>query len=130
MNLMLRRALQVCACLLVAPASVIAQTAVPFAFPYPCSVTPPVNIGSHVCSNQKYYPAAAAAAHAEGVNIDSFVVTTNGTVKDAKIVQSSGNTDLDNASIAWVTPRQFQPATQSGTPVEVIKLVRQIWRLG
>jgi protein TonB len=102
--------------------------AAPIEPPYPSSVTPPVDIGEHICSVMNY-PAAAIKAHAEGKVILSFVVTTAGDVHDIEVVTSSGSTALDNASIECVLPWRFQPAEQDGKPIAVIKKAAQVWRL-
>jgi periplasmic protein TonB len=119
---------------LLVSANALAQSAdapsevAPLEAPYPSSVTPPIDIGQHICVGV-YYPTAAIRMHAEGTTILSFVVTVAGAVQDIKVVTSSGNAALDDASIKCVLPWQFQPAQQNGKPVAVIKQASQVWRL-
>ena len=124
--------------LLLLTASAIAQSATsptspvtsPLKAPFPSSVVPPVKISAgSPCAAVRHYPSAALAAGAQGTAIVSFVITTSGTVRDAKVVQSSGNDALDSASIECVLPWQFKPATQNGVPIEVVWSVRQNWRI-
>jgi periplasmic protein TonB len=75
------------------------------------------------------YPPFARRDHIEGSAVVSFVVTVRGAVRDTKIVQSTGDGDLDNASVACVMPWLFDPAMQNGKPVEVVEKIRQVWQL-
>jgi TonB family protein len=67
----------------------------------------------------KYYPASAIAANIEGKVQLSFRIKTNGSVAHVVIVKSSGNADLDSASIRCVKTWHYRPATRNGKKVEV-----------
>jgi len=71
----------------------------------------------------------ALAARAEGVTVLSLIVAKDGSVRDLKIVQSSGNAALDDASILCVRDFRYRPATEGGEPVEVVLKVQSVWRL-
>ena len=82
-----------------------------------------------ICGSQ-FYPPAAVAAHIEGANIVLVTIGADGSVKGVQINKSSGNTDLDNASLTCVkTGWHFKPATQDGVPVESQKLYQITWKL-
>ena len=124
------------AALLAAPCFLIALQSVrdaataqqqPYEWPYPSSVRPPTSTGAHVCG--RYYPREALMANAEGVATLTFVVTKDGSVRDLKLVRSSGNSALDDASITCVRNFRYQPATENGHPVEVVRMVQQVWKL-
>ena len=66
----------------------------------------------HNCVN--YYPEAAVRANAEGTAIVAFTIGADGFVKEPKIEKSSGNADLDAASLQCVTGWQYIPARRGG----------------
>jgi hypothetical protein len=77
----------------------------------------PVSIGKpHVCAND--YPTAAVQAHAEGMTLLSFTITTGGTVKDIKIKKSSAS--------HWL----YKPAEKDSYPVETPWEANVMWKLG
>ena len=46
----------------------------------------------------KFYPPDAAGAHVEGQTMLAFEITQGGQTKDIRVIQSSGNADLDRAA--------------------------------
>jgi TonB family protein len=81
----------------------------------PSATSRPVPIGSHSCVG---YPQKAKDAHVEGTTILSFKITAAGAVTDIAIEHSSGNEDLDNASIACAEEWRYVPTTHEGVPTE------------
>ena len=96
-----------------------------YTWPYPASVTPPTRVSSSgVCHGQGYPPEALAAGAEATV---SLIVGKNGSVRDLKLVQSSGSDAVDKSSIARIQRFHYRPAMQNGEPVEVVLKVRQTW---
>jgi TonB family protein len=88
----------------------------------------PVSIGiPHICAGN--YPAAAIKALAEGTTTLSFTVTSAGTVANLKVAKSSGNADLDDASVQCAVHWLYQPATQYGKPIDVPWQANVSWKL-
>jgi len=78
-------------------------------------VTPPVPLGSH--DAEGFYPPESRRIGEEGNVIVSLVIQADGTVKDVKVVQSSGIQRLDEAAVLAASSWRFKPATQDGKPV-------------
>jgi TonB family protein len=57
----------------------------------------------------------------------SYRIATDGTVKDATVVQSSGVPVFDSAAVNCVASWRFFPATQNGQPVEVGQALEVNW---
>jgi TonB family protein len=81
----------------------------------------------HVCT--PYYPQAAVKAGAEGVTTTSFTITAQGRVVNPSIRTSSGNADLDAASLTCVSTWTYKPATMNGVAVETPWLASVQWKL-
>lgn len=81
----------------------------------------------HECSG--FYPPEAIAAHAEGSAVLEFTVATDGSTKDVKIRSSSGNADLDAASLACVATWRYRPATRDGAPIEAPWQAKVMWAI-
>ncbi|GAA0525046.1 TonB family protein [Rhizomicrobium palustre] len=65
------------------------------------------------------YPALEARLGAEGTVVLRITIGTDGAVKAAQVVRSSGYEGLDRAAVAWVLAHwRYQPALRSGTPVD------------
>ena len=75
--------------------------------------TQPVAIGSHACGAENY-PEGAVRAHAEGTAVVHFTIMPDGSVKDVTIKTSSGNADLDTASLACVGAWRYEPDAEAG----------------
>jgi periplasmic protein TonB len=75
------------------------------------------------------YPPLAKQRGWEGtVNIE-VVISRNGTVKEAKLQQSSGHSILDRAALKQIRRWRFQPASVDGKPVEISALVPIVFEL-
>ena len=84
--------------------------------PQPQIITP-VSVGRpHTCAN--FYPPEAVEARAQGRVLLSFHIATDGTTKDLSIATSSGNADLDAASLSCAAQWLYRPAMVAGAPVE------------
>jgi TonB family protein len=83
----------------------------------------------HICAPSQWYPAAAIRSHSEGDIELSYVVATDGSIKNLKVTQSTGNSDLDQASIDCVSSWRFFPRFQNGQPYEFDGKTRMRWRL-
>lgn len=90
--------------LLLAPAPALADTA---------PVAQPVAIGSHACGAANY-PEGAVRAHAEGTATVDFKIMPDGSVKDVAVSKSTGNADLDAASVSCVAAWRYQPNPDAG----------------
>lgn len=89
----------------------------------------PISIGiPHSCADA--YPTAAIQVHAEGTTTLAFTITTNGTVKDIKVEKSSGNKDLDDASVGCASHWLYKPATKDSKAVETLWEANVDWKLG
>jgi protein TonB len=80
----------------------------------------------HLCRN--YYPPAVAAAHIGGKTIVRFTITAEGLVSDPVIVASSGNAELDEASLTCVHDWRYRPALKDGQPLAVPWKAEIVWR--
>ncbi len=88
----------------------------------------PFSIGRpHVCG--AYYPATAFKAHIEGTVLLGFVVTDKGGVKDIKVSESSGNKDLDDASVFCASHWLYRPATKDTVPIEMPWKAKVVWKI-
>ena len=91
------------------------------------AIAPPAATGApHMCVD---YPVPALQAAAEGTTTVAFKITDTGSVADAGVKTSSGNPDLDNASIACTRSWQYRPATENGAPVSVPWQVAVKWQI-
>ena len=75
------------------------------------------------------YPSAARAANIEGTALVSLVIDTDGSVAEAHLAGSSGNSQLDQAAVHAVYQWSFAPAKQNGTPVQARATVPVTFRL-
>jgi TonB family protein len=66
-----------------------------------------------------YYPPKSVRLNEEGDVQLAFTVATDGTVKDAAVIKSSGHDLLDQAAAACVAQWRYRPAMRSGIPVAV-----------
>ena len=74
-----------------------------------------------------HYPAEALARKAAGTVDLSFLVGTDGKVRDSKIRSSSGDASLDEAARVALTKCSFSPALANGKPVENWTSVKYVW---
>ena len=78
-------------------------------------VTPPVPLGSH--DAEGFYPPASRILGEEGNVIVSFVIQTDGTVRNVTVVSSSSIQRLDEAAVLAASTWRYKPAMQDGKPV-------------
>ena len=87
-----------------------------------------VSIGRpHVCSSE-YYPEISRRLGEEGTTTVTFRITTEGTVKDPRILTSSGSDRLDQAALACVATWRYEPALKEGIPIEVPWKAEVVWK--
>jgi protein TonB len=75
------------------------------------------------------YPRAALQNDEEGTVSMSFLVSSGGEVKDAKINRSSGYKTLDKAAVKRLTACKFTPGTKDGAPADTWTRVDYAWQL-
>jgi TonB family protein len=71
----------------------------------------------HTCEQD--YPPEAMRDHASGTTTVAFKITDTGRVKEPTVVVSSGNADLDAASLTCVRNWRYRPAVKDGKPIEI-----------
>ena len=75
------------------------------------------------------YPRAALQNDEEGTVSMSFLVSSGGEVKDARINRSSGYKTLDKAAVKRLTACKFTPGTKDGAPADTWTRVDYAWQL-
>jgi D-alanyl-D-alanine endopeptidase (penicillin-binding protein 7) len=75
------------------------------------------------------YPQADFTAGHEGTVTVSFLVDTNGTVADSRLLRSSGFSGLDRAAQTALNKCRFSPAMKHGRPVREWTAVQYVWTL-
>ncbi|HEY3266074.1 MAG TPA: energy transducer TonB [Armatimonadota bacterium] len=65
------------------------------------------------------YPASAYNDGVQGTAKVGFTISTEGTVSEAHVTQSSGDNRLDDAAVDYVKRLKFRPALRHGRPAEV-----------
>jgi len=88
---------------------------------------PATNGPQHSCADM--YPPLAMRLNEEGTKELSFIVTATGSVRDAKILRSSGHDDLDQAAQACVSLWQYRPAKKDGVPMDAEWRTNVKWML-
>ncbi|MDQ6781347.1 MAG: energy transducer TonB [Candidatus Eremiobacteraeota bacterium] len=76
------------------------------------------------------YPHAAIASRAQGVVIVRVDVAASGAVKNAVVLLSSGNSDIDAAEMQSMRRSSFRPARCDGQPCDGVFLDREEYTLG
>jgi TonB family protein len=86
--------------------------------------------GGHRLTEDEIYPDNARRLSFEGSVVVAFAVELDGTVKHAKIIQSSGHQSLDDAEwMYWKQYRFDNPGQLDGEPVRTIVLERMNFKL-
>ncbi len=75
-----------------------------------------------------YYPPEAIAAKAEGITKFSLRVTLKGW-RDLKLLQSSGNVDLDEGAISCVAKMNLERAFRYSAPIDTDYEITVAWVL-
>jgi protein TonB len=73
------------------------------------------------------YPPEAAAARMSGVSMMAFLVGSDGIVRDARLLKSSGYAILDQAAEAALKLCRFKPALKNGHTVAAWQPVQYAW---
>lgn len=73
------------------------------------------------------YPHRSLRVRDAGISLIGFLVRADGTVARALVFDSSGSSDLDQATIEGLSRCAFTPATVDGKPVEAWEEVSYIW---
>ena len=79
----------------------------------------------HTCTEN--YPEAEAKAGIGGTTMLEFRITVDGTVASPRVLQSSGNDDLDQAALSCVAQWRYEPAMQNAKPIEVPWKAKVVW---
>jgi TonB family protein len=75
------------------------------------------------------YPRLAARQGRQGRDLIFYHVATDGSARDAAVLQSSGSDDLDSAALDCVSKWKFFPVQENGQPVLLDKVIEIQWRL-
>jgi len=84
-------------------------------------------INANACSPE--YPASAERDELEGTSLVSFLIGTDGRVKQSRVDKSSGYKVLDNAAISAFSRCKYTPATVDGVAQEGWATIRYVWKL-
>jgi TonB family protein len=76
------------------------------------------------------YPKRAIDEHASGVVVVQAEVSAAGAVTSAKVIVSSGNSDIDNAELTSIRKSTFHAAQCAGQPCAGVYLDREEYTLG
>jgi TonB family protein len=101
------------------PARATATAAAPAAHPGPSVTTCP----------RPEYPKEAMQAHWTGVSTVAFLIDTDGKVRNAKVLKSSGHDILDDAALITLQGCAFSPTMKNGRPVEAWQPIQFVWTL-
>ncbi|KFI06465.1 energy transducer TonB [Massilia sp. BSC265] len=74
------------------------------------------------------YPEEALRRNHQGTVTLRFLIGADGTVKDSRVVTSSGYPDLDEAARAGIATCSFHPALLEGKAVDAWTLVQYVWK--
>ena len=66
------------------------------------------------------YPTAAKDAHTEGYAVIAFDIDANGRVEAPHVISAQPAGVFDDAALAYVSGRVYEPATKDGHPSAVI----------
>jgi protein TonB len=75
------------------------------------------------------YPAEALQARMSGVSMMAFLVGSDGAVREARLLKSSGHVILDQAAQAALRLCRFAPTRKDGQPVAAWQPVQYAWAL-
>jgi D-alanyl-D-alanine endopeptidase (penicillin-binding protein 7) len=86
-------------------------------------------IADFTSCSKPIYPQADITAKHEGTVTVSFLVDTNGTVADSRLLRSSRFSGLDRAAQTALYKCRFSPAMKHGRPVREWTAVQYVWTL-
>jgi len=75
------------------------------------------------------YPRNSQRNEEQGTVTLRFLITLDGSVKEANIQKSSGFRELDKAALRGLSQCKFKPALVEGKPTETYSDVQYVWRL-
>ena len=75
------------------------------------------------------YPQEALQARMSGVSMMAFLVGSDGTVRESRLLKSSGHAILDQAAEAALRLCRFKPALKNGHTVAAWQPVQYAWSL-
>lgn len=82
------------------------------------------------CPRKPDYPSLSKRNSEEGTVVLEFLIGDDGSVKDSKVIQSSGHSRLDEAARSGLSSYcHFKPATDDGKPVQTWQQLKYTWRL-
>lgn len=111
---------------LVAVPLIVAAVSPAIAAPEPTRTSPVVNFSS--CAKPEW-PKEALRNEQTGKVVLSFLIGTDGVVKDARILTSSGYPLLDEAARDGIRKCRFTPGTLNGVAQEGWQMMQYIWTL-
>jgi protein TonB len=96
----------------------------------PEPVISPARVDPHHPLTQPPYPMAARRGDEQGALIIDILVGADGRVRDAKVSQSSGFNQLDQAALSEAKQHwHLKPATRNGAPFEQWLTLKVVFRL-
>ncbi|WP_370660244.1 energy transducer TonB [Massilia glaciei] len=87
-------------------------------------VKPLINFAS--CDKPVYPPEALKAGHVGKVALE-FLISAEGKVVSAEVLQSSGHSNLDNAARDGIMKCTFKAGTRNGVAEEMSAKVQYVW---
>lgn len=75
------------------------------------------------------YPSEALAKRIEGTVTISFLIGTDGSVRQSRVANSSGDDSLDQAARTAIEKCRFKPGMVDGKPVDVWTPVQYVWKV-
>jgi bla regulator protein blaR1 len=75
------------------------------------------------------YPAQSFAAQDQGTVVMEFLISTDGSVVDSKVLKSSGHAALDETARKGIAQCKFNPAMEDGKVVQQWTTVSYVWTL-
>jgi TonB family protein len=79
------------------------------------------------------YPSIAVRKEVTGVVTMAFLVDSNGRVRGARVVRSSGDTPshklLDATALAYIGDCEFRPGTFDGVTVQSWTKIQYVWKI-
>jgi protein TonB len=75
------------------------------------------------------YPETSRLANEQGAVTVGYLIGADGSIKDSKIMSSSGFKRLDTAARDALSLCKFQPGTENGQFVDSWARIRYVWRL-
>lgn len=110
------------------PAAILAA-ALSACAPQQLAVAPQKPGPDHKTCARPVYPELARAEKRAGTTTISFLIGTDGFVKQSRLAKSSGSADLDEAARSALALCRFRPAVKDNKAVEAWTAVQYVWSL-